>query len=82
MPPRLRGLGWTGHPMHILPTPHEFKSRDYFTGLAHSLIRTCNAPVCDHLNMGHRLFSTGRDTINPLCFYRGTKGLEPIFHHR
>jgi hypothetical protein len=56
MPPLLRGLGWTGHPMQILPTTHEFKSRVYFTGLARSLIRTSDIPVCDHLNMDHRLF--------------------------
>jgi hypothetical protein len=45
MPPLLRGLGWTGHPMQILPTTHEFKSRVYFTGLALSLIWTRNIPV-------------------------------------
>jgi len=29
-----------------------------------------------------RLFATGQSTINPLCFYRGTRGLEPKIHHR
>jgi hypothetical protein len=56
MPPLLRGLGWTGHPMQTLPATHEFKSRVFLTGLALSLIRTSDTHVKDHLNMDHRLF--------------------------